>query len=325
MDNIFVYDPETLALREVVLPRKLNSCIWNRRFYDAGSFQLNLKATGLRLGDIIQQGDNAGIVMKIVVNFSGVVVYGYTLNAITKFRHIFKAASYTGTPEQIFTAIATEVLTKGDRAIPTLSVLTGQTSNATSYTLSFENNNVFDKLQEFSRLCEVSYDVQFSGDNLVFKCLQGRDMTDFLMFGRRYRTVDSMEYTQDDYNSQNVIFSSYEKTNGTTGDTQTVYTTTGAATGFLRREAGVTNYEEAETAIANNKLAQSLKGTANEKRKYKVDWMLGDYVTVAFEDLITEKQIVEVQEVYEKSNTTILPIFGEEKQNPIRKIMRNGG
>lgn len=321
MNHIFVYAPEDLSLKNVVISRKINAGMWNLRFYDAGSFQLNLQTNEFQIGDIIQQGDNAGIVMKIVANFSGVVVYGYTLNAITKFRHIFKPKTYSGTPEDIITAIATEVLTQGERAIPKLNVLTGQTSNTSDHTLSFDNNNVFDKLLEFSRLCEVSYDIQFEGDGLVFKCLQGRDMTDFLMFGKRYRTVEGMEYTQDDYNSQNVIYSSYEKE----GTAETVYTTTGTASGFLRREAGVTNYEEAESAIGNNKLAQSLKGTANDKRKYKEDWLLGDYVTVSFEDLITEKQIVEVQEVHEKSKTVIIPIFGEEKTNPIRKIMMNGG
>lgn len=325
MDDIFIYSPVDLSLKDCVRIKENNSCMWNLRFYDAGSFQFNLQGNVFSVGDIVRQGDKAGIVMKVLKNGFDVVVYGYTLNAVTKFRHIYPSATYIGTPEQIITNVATDVLTLGIRAIPKLSVLQNQTVKTDEYTLKFKNNNVFDKLLEFTKLTEVSYDIQFTeDDSLAFKCLQGRNMTDFLMFGRRYKTVDSIEYTQDDYNSKNVVYTQREEYDRDAEQYVMVPTIVGSASGFLRRETATDNYNEAQTIINSNKMAESLKGVANDKRIYKKDWLLGDYVTVAFEDLITEKQIVEVQEIYEKSNTTIIPIFGEEKTNPIKKLMQGG-
>ena len=325
MDDILIYSPEDLSLKDGIISRKINSSMWNLRFYDAGSFQLNLSQNPFEIGNIIQQGEKSGIVMKIQQNYTETIAYGYTLNAITKFRHIFKKQSFSGTPESIITNIAIQTLTEGERAIPKLSVLQNQTSNSETHTLEFENSNVFEKLLDFCKLTEVSYDINFSGDNLVFKCIQGRNMTELCMFGRRYRNMDNMEYTQDDYNSKNVVYSSYIDETGKVGNEgERIYTTIGDSVGFLRRETGVSDNNECQSIIANNKLSESLKGTANDKLKYMEDWKLGDYVTVAFDDLITAKQIVEVQEVYEKGNTTIIPIFGEEKENPIRKIMRGG-
>ena len=319
MEDILIYSPEDLSLVDGIISRKLNSCMWNLRFYDAGSFQFNLNRNPFKIGDIIQQGEKSGIVMKLHQDYNQTVVYGYTLNAVTKFRHIYETQTFEGTPETIITQVATQTLTVGDRAIPMLSILQNQTTNDEQQVLDFDNSNVFETLLKFCKLTEISYDINFSGDGLIFKCVQGRNRTDTCMFGRRYRNMESVEYTQDDYNSKNVVYSSYEDDEG-----KTIYTTTGNSIGLLRRETGTKNNIESESIIANNKLSQSLKGTANDKLKYKEDWKLGDYVTVAFDDLITEKQIIEVQEVYEKSNTTIIPIFGEEKENIIRKIMRGG-
>lgn len=325
MENITVYSPEDLSLKDGILAKKINSAIWNLRFYDAGSFQFNLQKNIFSVNDIVRQGDKCGIVMKIVENYDQKIVYGYTLDAITKFRHIFQSTSFSGTPESIICDVAEHTLLgSSDRRIPGLSILRGQTQNTTERTLKFDNNNVFDKLSEFIKLTEISYVIEFDGNNLVFKCLQGRNMVEYLKFGRRYRNVDSMEYTQDNYNTKNVVYSSYKQTDEQTGKTSTVYVTTGSATGLLRRETATTNYGEEQSIINNNKFTQSLKGVANDKLIYKKDWFLGDYVTASFNDLITEKQIVEVQEIYEKSNSTIIPVFGEEKVNPIRKLIHGG-
>lgn len=325
MDNITIYSPEDLSLKDGVLAKKINSAIWNLRFYDAGSFQFNLQENIFSINDIIRQGDKCGIVMKIVENFDQKIVYGYTLDAITKFRHIFAPKTFAGTAEEIICDVAELTLANSvERKIPKLRILRDQTANTNNYTVDFDNNNVFDKMQELCKLSEISYVIDFVGDNLVFKCVQGRNMVDFLKFGRRYRNVDSMEYTQDDYSSKNVVYSSYEETAEETGKTSTIYTSVGTATGFFRKETATTNRGEEQSIINNNKLSQSLKGIANDKLAYKKDWLLGDYVTASFEELIVEKQIVEVQEVYEKSNITIIPVFGEEKESPIRKLMQGG-
>ena len=94
----------------------------------------------------------------------------------------------------------------------------------------------------------------------------------------------------------------------------------GTATGILRRE-GATK-DDVITYLAEKIPVETLRGTANDKLIYKKDWNLGDYVTVEFEDMTTTKQITEVQEVHEPNRNMVIPVFGSEKENIIKKIMR---
>lgn len=49
---------------------------------------------------------------------------------------------------------------------------------------------------------------------------------------------------------------------------------------------------------------------------------LGDYVTVRFGDMSAVKQITEVKHVCEKANNKLDIIFGMEKNNPIKKLLK---
>ena len=78
--------------------------------------------------------------------------------------------------------------------------------------------------------------------------------------------------------------------------------------------------------LKDNKTKESVEAEANDRMEYKKDWFLGDFVTVRLnvlgETLLLDKQITEVQEVFERGETKIIPVFGEKKDNIIKRIAR---
>ena len=293
---------------------RVKSLLWNKKFYDIGSFQLSMRTTNLQKNDIITHGTNSGIVMKIEKTLSGCEVYGYDLKGITGFRHIYEAKRYAGNSEVIIKTIAADTLTAGKRTIEGLRIAEERLGINDSAEWLCENVNVAESLKKFCREKDMSFDISFSESGMIFDVSKGRDMTDYIIFSRKNHNIDEMTYTTDNYGTYNVIYSK-SQSEGTSEIVET-----GDATGILRREGATDNAPEAY--LKEKQPIETMRGTANNKLKYGVDWINGDYVTCIFDDYITEKQIVEVKEVYEPSRISIIPTFGEEKENPIRKILR---
>ena len=132
-----------------------------------------------------------------------------------------------------------------------------------------------------------------------------------IKFSRKNRTIESYELVNDIFNTYNVGYSTDE--NGTE-------TVTGNATGFLRRECF--KDKNIEEYLAEKAEIATLRGEANEKYVYGKDYELGDYVTVMTDEVQTVKQITEVKEVYEHGRSMIIPVFGTEKENPLKRILK---
>lgn len=293
---------------------KAVSVIWNKKFYDVGSFQLSLQDNPLKTNDIIVHGENCGIVMKVEETLSGCSVYGYDLKGITKFRHIYQPKTYSGNAETIIKEIALDTLMTGKRKIEGLTIADAHLTLNDSKTWECDNINVADSLNKLCMETEVGYDVRFSESGMIFDTAIGRDMKSKLIFSRRFRNIDEITYTADNYDTYNVALTKTQ-----TGDTET-YGETGDAEGILRRE-GATD-KDAESFLKEKAPIETIRGSANEKLQYGIDWKNGDYVTCVFKNYTTEKQIVEVKEVYEHSNCKIIPVFGEEKENIVTKILK---
>ena len=81
---------------------RATSIIWNRKFYDVGSFQLSLIDNNpLHLGDLILHGGNSGIVMKIEETLTGCTVYGYDLKGLLKLRWIYAPKRTQAQPKKL--------------------------------------------------------------------------------------------------------------------------------------------------------------------------------------------------------------------------------
>ena len=79
----------------------------------------------------------------------------------------------------------------------------------------------------------------------------------------------------------------------------------GNETGINRRESGTNKPEEMQNFLSDKGSVETLRGNANERLKYLVDWKLGDFVRIQNKDIYTVKQITEVKEAYEPSNQKI--------------------
>lgn len=293
---------------------KASSIIWNKKFYDVGSFQLSLTENPLKPNDIIVHGNNSGIVMKIEETINGCQIYGYTLKGITAFRHIYEPKTYSGDAESIIKAIATDTLTKGKRKIEGLTIASEHLTLSDTKTWECDNIKASETINKLCAETEIGYDVTFSENGMTFDTVIGRDMTKKLIFSRNFRNIEEMTYTADNYNTYNVALVKTQ-----TEDTIT-YSEQGNAEGIFRRE-GATD-KDAAAFLKEKAPVETLRGTANDKLHYGTDWQNGDYVTCIFKNYKTEKQIVEVKEVYEHNNSKIIPVFGEEKENVITKMLK---
>ena len=248
--------------------------------------------------------------MKITVKNWERNVSGYDLKGLYSFRYITKPKTYTGTPDTILKTLISEFLNTDNRAIPDF-VISDKSVVGDTTSLSAEPGYLDKVIETFGTANEIGTAMEFDLKNIIFKTLKGADKSAYIKFSRKNKTIESIEYTNDLFNTYNVGYSTDEDGNETV---------VGTASGILRRECykdkNISDYLTEKTPI------ETLRGEANEKYKYDIDYVLGDYVTVATDDLETIKQITEIKEVHERNRTTIIPIFGTEKENPIKKILK---
>lgn len=303
------YNPLTFEVKGIITRAK--SIIWNKKFYTYGTFDLELDENVLSVNDIIYHNGNSGIVMKIVKNFSGVTVSGYDLKGISKFRHLFESTVYSGKSEKILKEMADQFFNTGDRKINGISIIPNK-GIGNELSISFEDKNLSDVFYEICSQDEVGYSVTFDESNIIFDVIKGVDKSETVIFSRDRRNVEELEYTKDNFDSVNVAY--YLDENDATQ-------TEGDEAGILRREGSAS--DDVIAYLDEKKEVETLRGEANDKLKYKIDWNLGDYVTVIFDNMSTVKQITEIQEVHEPSRNLLIPVFGTEKENIIKKILKN--
>ncbi len=306
------FDPETLQEKETIT--KITSLLFYDRFYKVGSFEIETTSDKFQENDIIAFASGgkmrSGIVLKVIQKNDMFSIFGYDLKGMYGFRYITAPATYKGTPDAVLKEMVTEFLKTGDRDIEKLEILEDSVQGE-KITFTPEQGFLEDAIVSISSLYEVGTRVDFDLEKMTFKTLKGEDRTASVVFGRRRRNIDSIEYTKDLFNTYNV---------GYTLDDDGDLVTVGDAKGLLRRECykdkNIDEYLKEKAAV------ETLRAEANELYKYGVDYNLGDYVTIIKGNMSTVKQITEVKEVHEHGNTSFYPVFGTEKENPIKKLLR---
>lgn len=304
------FDPITLECFDVLT--HASSVIWNKKFLEVGSFEIHTDKCNLKKLDIIQHGNNTGIVMKITKTFEETAIYGYDLRGLTAFRYLFGEQSRSGSAESVIKGFAAECLTVGARAIQNLSIAPDKQRGDT-ITWNTKDKLMSECLNEIAVEYSMGYDISLVDQGFLFDVVVPQDRTATTVFSRKLHNVDELEYDNDLLDTYNVVYYSDES-----GATQQA----GQAAGIYRRESGTDKPEEVEQFLLENAEIETLRGTANDKLRYGVDWNVGDFVTVCFENLETVKQITEAEIVFEPANNKVIPIFGEERANPIKKIMQ---
>lgn len=309
---IKTYNPETLEEKETIT--QITSVIWNRRFYKNGSFEIKTTSDKFEENDIIAYNYNgeirSGILMKTVENNDGIALSGYDLKGLFNFRYVTALSEYSGTPETIIKTLAEEYLNTGDRTIPGL-IIGKNSGSGVDITYTPEAGFLENIYESLGMTNEIGISVEFDLKNIHFNTVVGTDRSELIKFGRRFRNIDKVEYTKDIFNTYNVGYSK---------DENEAETVTGNAKGMLRRECF--SEKNIEDYLKEKAPIETLRAEANDKYKYGVDYFLGDYVSVVKDDIITVKQITEIKEVHEKNGTFILPVFGTEKENPLKKLLK---
>ena len=308
---IKTYNPEILEEKETI--SDIISVIFTSRFYRAGSFEIQTTSDKFDIGDIMAYSYNgeirSGIVMKVVESNDTFNVSGYDLKGIYGFRYILQPTERTGTPDSIIKALINEYLKTGDRNVERL-IISSEAVDGESITYT-PNEGFLDKtIESLGVLYEIGTSIEFDMVNLNFKTLKGEDRSQYITFGKRYHNVDNLEHTKDLFNTYNVGY----YMNGE--ELQSV----GEAKGILRRECF--KKENIEEYLKEKAPVETITAEANERCVYGVDYRLGDYVTVLTRTACTVKQITEIKEVHEGSHHAVIPVFGTEKENPIKKLMK---
>lgn len=308
---IKTYNPETLQEKETI--SEITSIIFNRRFYKVGSVEVQTTSDKFEIGDIIAFSYNgeirSGIVMKITENNDTFNVSGYDLKGIYGFRYIANPTSILGTPDKIIKSLVEEYLKTGDRNIEKL-IIYPETDDGDSITYTPGEGFLEKAIEILGINHEIGTSIEFDLVNLNFKTIRGEDKSLDVKFGRKYRNIEKVEHTKDLFNTYNV---------GYYLDGEELKCI-GSAKGILRRECF--QKDNISEYLKEKSPTETIIAEANERYIYGVDYKLGDYVTVLTRTSETVKQITEIKEVHESSRHTIIPVFGVEKENPIKKLMK---
>lgn len=316
---IKIYTPADLECVAVII--KAISIEWNLRFYDYGSFVINLPFDCPHLqywvkNNYVFHNGNVGIILYREQKKDSIEVRGYDLKGITSFRTC--QGTKTGNVETVIKSYATEELTVGSKAIPNLTIAADQ-NRGESITKTVDLAKLDKTLNEICLENSMGYNIKKVDSGLVFDVVVPTDRSASVIFSRRFKNISDFDYIQDDYDSVNTVYN--------LDGTITEYYNE-VKTGLNRRETFTKNTDDAEAKalqeITGTK--ESVSAEANHRNKYNVSWFLGDYVQVVIEafgeTLSVKKQITEVKEVYEQGKTSIVPTFGEKKESAIKRLLK---
>lgn len=353
-----IYDPVTLT--RIWNFTKITSSQWTRRFYDVGSFEIHLPPNTentkyLKQYNIIYEHDNFGIILYLKQTMNDIEIRGYDLKGICSMRLVIPPFIYMDAPvEPIYGYdrikgkaetvmkhyIKTQLTEPTDleRKINNMRIETDLERGADmAWQAKFTPLSA--ELQKIGIFAQLGYNIILDRVNkrLVFDVTQGKDRTKSqsvvapVVFSRRYQNIDDFEYENDSLGSVNTLYV------GGNGEEEQQYITKvyKAEYSGIHRVEGYTgvssdDVEEVEDGgmsyLEENNVKETIEANANQKLKYKEDWFLGDYVSVIAdvlgEKIMLNKQITEVQEVYEHGNVKIKPTFGEKKDSVIKRLIR---
>ena len=354
---ISIFDSSTLnRLCNIV---SSSSMIWNRKFYDMGTFEMHFSSsneyqTYFKKGNIITHNQNAGIILYALKSKSEIKVTGYDLKGLAESRIVVPPFIYSESPE----TIEGYDRVKGNAETVMKHYIDTQLVNPSDPDRKIQNLMIADNLglgvnmawqAKFTKLsielnkigvyAEMGYDITFDigAKKLVFDIDVGVDRTIHqfdvppVVFCKDYKNITDYEYEIDARNSFNVAY-----IGGDGEEEQQYITKLGdlSQKGIYRQEGFTTvnsdDVQEVEDGgmsfLKENQESETVEAETNSRYVYNDDWFLGDYVTVRVdgfgETILLDKQITEVQEVYEKGNIRVIPVFGAKKNSVIKKLIR---
>lgn len=275
---------------------KFKYAIWNRRFYEIGSFEISLpNDVGIKENDVIRMDGLSGIVMKTDRSLSGTVLYGYDLKGLTKRRMLSSQTAAKDTSVETQFKTWASCLTTGVKKIPGVEIETSKGITKTfSEDTAIGNERFSYTLENLAAEYNIGWDIEWKGisrteNKMIFTCSEPKERTDITISLNR-RNIKEPHHITDIYDLCNATA---EKQN--------------------EENTGLNRYE-------GDEITPSADYVTGEATETCAALNLGDIVTVETLGVTAQQQVTELQYIYEPNRRVIIPTYGENKKNIIKKL-----
>lgn len=332
-------------LQKIAIIDNYTSLIWSRRYYDIGALDLEIDATNenisiFRKGNYITRNNDDGVyiikALEIDTKENGdnhLIVGAYEIKELLQRRIIWNTVVFSGTAENYIRKLITDNVinpTSQARRISNFNLKSAKGySEGIDQQVSYDN--LADKIIEVCTTYGYGWKVTLENGRFYFDLYKGVDHTVDqdenvrLLFSPDNENIISTKYKTDDSNFKNVALVGGEG-EGVDRKKRTI----GSAAGLERFETFIdasglsTNTEEGDLVDYYNALIAEGKEKLSEQAvvssfegevdlnqyKYKVDYNLGDIVTVRNEfGIQANARITEVIETWDDEGYTVEPKF----------------
>lgn len=331
---------ELIGLDSSFQPVKTLPCIniqWNRRYYEAGDWQIQLRAQDWDTSIAYlytHDRPETGIVQKIetehTVKGDLVNASGFFLETMLNWKVTYPKVRSKGNISATCKTAVADLLEDTGVTVPT------QTDIGTTQTFKSEGEFLGDALYAALKKQELSQRIRYDYDDsaLYYEVWQGLDRTQdqstntYATFAQNFGTIDALTLTQDSSNLRNYAIVGYISTatgnpttmvvdiRGDPGDVKRIlYIDTGMS---IDDGQSVDDFhdevaEEAYTQLADYKALTNIDADVlNRNTLYLIDYDLGDKCDVRDDrlQLAWETRIIEINEVWKQNEHTVALQFG---------------
>lgn len=342
--QIKVYD--TNLMRQGVID-VYRSLIWTRKYKEAGTVELHAALNSRNLG-LLKEGhivtmsgsvESAFIEGMTANDYSNeITATGRMLSSGLSRRGIKTVVNVSNTKyEDVMRQLVDVSAIRSKNPLPRLA-LGERKGLGDMVTLQVSYKDLYTYLTKLSACSNLGFRIRgdYKEKQFYFEVYEGKDHSENqignkrVIFSEVYRNINKATFTTNsqNYKTHAIVFGDGEGTARTTMEA----TIDPAAAGWERRELMVdardiqrdkltaAQYQSELIQRGNEKLAEygiveCLEAVTlpNVNFKYKIDYDLGDIVTVNKKawGIKMDKRITEIQEVYENGGLSIVPTFGD--------------
>lgn len=337
-----------------------SSLIWNRKYYEVGSFELHTAPEHfglLRQGAYLYRPDVGECCLIETCSYSlassggkEIAASGRALEQLLADRVIEKTQNLKGTGEEAVRALLNTFAVTPVNPVRKLNkLILGEISGVgVALEMQCTGDNLLEKIQEICLSQQIALRIRYDyiNDQLTASVWHGKDRTEnqeehsWATFSTGYENILGVEFSDSAAEYKNFAYVAGEgegsarvmiEVDQTNGETRReLYVD---ARDLQRGNLSVAQYQENLKQRGLEKLAEyqrqiTLDGAVdiNANLIYRKDFDLGDLCTYVDHEvgIEIEQRITEITEVYEGGAVTVTASFGDQQLNVLQKIKRGG-
>ena len=310
---------------------------WRRKYFEPGEIEIHVPATKeyrelLSEGRILRRTDRdeSAIIEQVEISDDDLAVTGRMLSSLLERAILSQRYTLHLTPERAMLALIPE----GTRVVPELEAAQAAGVGSTEpIDMQATYQNLLKVEEKLGHASGLGFRVLFEPGTMIFQVYSGTDRTvsqkvrPFVLFSDEFGNLTAPRYTKTSKNYRNRAYVA----GAGEGDDRVVVVVDLSDGEEIRelyvdardiqREEGTTDedyqallYQRGLEQLAGCQRVESFEGDGEDvpNFQYRVDWDLGDIVSVQYTRLgITmHERITEVEEVYESGVFTFTPTFG---------------